>query len=225
MEIIVYGDIHGCLEEFIELRKRVPKNKIEICVGDLIDRGKYANEVIEYVMKNNIKSIIGNHEYKHIRKYWGRKVKLDENQKEVYKSFTKESLEFLSNLPMFMKIDNTTILHAGISNKMDLNDKKIEHILYMRDLDENENFLSINHDNPNAKYWAEIYNGNQGFIIHGHQVFSEVTKFPNSIAIDTGCVYGNKLSAIYINDTTKPWEYEVFSVNAKKEYEKYYKKF
>jgi diadenosine tetraphosphatase ApaH/serine/threonine PP2A family protein phosphatase len=108
---------------------------------------------------------------------------------------------------------------------MDLNDKKIEHILYMRDLDENENFLSINHDNPNAKYWAEIYNGNQGFIIHGHQVFSEVTRFKNSIAIDTGCVYGNKLSAIYIKDTNKPWEYEVFSVNAKKEYEKYYKKF
>jgi len=30
---------------------------------------------------------------------------------------------------------------------------------------------------------------------------------------------------IYIKDTTKPWEYEVFSVNAKKEYEGCYKNF
>jgi len=219
MEIVVYGDIHGCLEEFDELRKVVPKAK-EICVGDLIDRGEYAHELVEYIRKNDIKSVMGNHEYKHVRKFWGRKVQLDDNQKEVYNDLTKEDLKFLEKLPLFMKYDNTTILHAGINNKIDLEKSyNLTHILYMRDLDENGDFLALNH-NQNAKYWAEIYDGREGFVIHGHQPFSEVTRFNNSLAIDTGCVFGNKLSAVYIKDTYKPWEYEVFSVKAKKEYAK-----
>jgi len=224
MEIIVYGDIHGCLEEFQELRKIVPKNKMEICVGDLIDRGEYKGEVIEYVRLNGIKSVMGNHEYKHLRKFLGNDVTLDNDQLEVYSTLKKVDLEFIQNLPIFLKFDNTTILHAGINNKIFLKEEgsyKVSHLLYFRDLDENGDFLSLGHNNPNAVYWGEVYDGHEGFIIHGHQPFEDVKKFSNSLAIDTGCVYGNKLSAVYIKDTKKPWEYEIFQVPAKREYSEY----
>ena len=75
--------------------------------------------------------------------------------------------EFSQMMKLVKKIDYSRFirrirdLEKAMENiKMDLNDKKIEHILYMRDLDENENCLSINHDNSKAKYWDEIYNGN-----------------------------------------------------------------
>ena len=221
---VIYGDIHGCLEEWDELRKIVPKADYEVSVGDLIDRGPYKNEVIEYARKNNILAVLGNHEYKHIRKYQGRNVKLDENQKEVYPTLTKEDFEYISKMPLYIKDKNLTILHAGINNKMDLsNPYNITHLLYFRDLDENENFLALKHNNPNAKYWAEVYNGKNGFIVHGHQPFKEVKRYKYSLGIDTGCVFGNKLSAVYIKDSAKPDEYEIFSVPSKKQYATYFK--
>jgi len=223
MGFVIYGDIHGCLDEFKELRKIVPQNQTEVCVGDLIDRGEYDKEVLDYVEKNNIISVLGNHEYKHLRKYKGNKVQLDENQKFVNKQLTKQNFEFISKMPFFIKDNNLTILHAGINNSFDLSKDNLSLILFFREVDEDGNFLNLIHDNPNARYWAEIYDGSNGFIVNGHQPFSDVTKFPNSVAIDTGCVYGNKLSAIYIKDTTKPWEYEVFSVPSKKQYVEYYK--
>jgi len=221
-KIVIYGDIHGCLEEFEEIRKLIPKNTEEWCVGDLIDRGPYDTEVFDYLRKNKINSVLGNHEYKHIRKYKGHKVKLDDNQKEVYSHLKKEDFEFMAKMPHFFRKNNLTILHAGVSNKTSL-DKFDEKILYYRYVDENEDFLPLHHNNPNAIYWAKIYNGHLGFIVNGHQPLKEVTKFPNSVGIDTGCVFGNRLSAIIINDTSKPWEYEVVSVQSKKEYSSYYK--
>ena len=66
---IIYGDLHGCLTEFKELRAKVnpTKNDKEIIIGDILDRGLQSNELLEYVRENNILSILGNHEYKYIR--------------------------------------------------------------------------------------------------------------------------------------------------------------
>ena len=39
--VIIYGDIHGCLDEFVELRKKigVKKEDIEISTGDFLNKG------------------------------------------------------------------------------------------------------------------------------------------------------------------------------------------
>ncbi|MBT4764525.1 serine/threonine protein phosphatase, partial [bacterium] len=67
--VIIYGDIHGCYEEFVNLREKINplRTDIEICVGDIITRGKDSIKTLRYIQKNNIKSVIGNHENKIIR--------------------------------------------------------------------------------------------------------------------------------------------------------------
>ncbi len=124
-------------------------------------------------------------------------------------------------MPFFLKLNHLTIIHAGISNKLYLNNAKLNLLtllLYIRDLDENGKFLPLNHKNKNAKFWADIYNGHEGFIVYGHSPFINPNEKKNSIGIDTGCVYGNKLSAVIIPNTLKPWEYEIISVKAKRKY-------
>ena len=223
MAYVIYGDIHGCLEEWEELRKMIPKNSTEISVGDILDKGPYPVEALRYAKKNKILTVMGNHEYKHIRKYWGRDVKLDEDQQKVYPKLKKKDFEFIENMPFFIKLNHLTVLHAGITNWIRLNNPPL-HImtllLFLRDVDENEKFLPLNHNNPNAKYWGDVYNGHEGFVVYGHNPFREIKKNPFAAGIDTGCVYGNRLTAIIIKDTLKPQNYEIVQIKAKKQYSK-----
>jgi len=221
MYYVIYGDIHGCLEEWEELRKLIPKNSFEISVGDILDKGPYPVEALRYAKKNKIFTIMGNHEYKHIRKYWGRNVKLDEDQQRVYPKLKQEDFEFIESMPFFLKLNKLTIVHAGITNRIFLSNPPLNImtlLLFLRDVDENEKFLPLNHNNPNARYWADTYNGHEGFVVAGHNPFREVKKTKHSIGIDTGCVYGNKLTAYVIKNPLKPYEGEIIQVKAKKQY-------
>jgi len=221
MYYVIYGDIHGCLEEWEELRKLIPKNSFEISVGDILDKGPYPVEALRYAKKNKIFTIMGNHEYKHIRKYWGRNVKLDEDQQRVYPKLKKEDFEFIESMPFFLKLNRLTVVHAGITNRIYLSNPPLNImtlLLFLRDVDENEKFLPLNHNNPNARYWADVYNGHEGFVVYGHNPFRKVKKNKYSIGIDTGCVYGNKLTAYVIKNTLNPFDGEIIQVKAKKQY-------
>jgi len=233
-KVIVYGDIHGCLEEFQNLRKQIQpaKDDKEIIIGDILDRGPYSIELLNYIIENNINSILGNHEYKYIRykkhqeRYLekGKKnpIILDDQQSEIYKSLTDAHFSYLYSLPFFMKIDNLTLIHAGITNTINLDSasiKELEKTLWIRQLDKNQKVVSLHDISDTTKNWSDYYNGDQGFIVYGHQVFEDIKRDKYSIGIDTGCVYGNKLTTLIITDTKTPFEsYEVISVDAKKEY-------
>ncbi len=221
MHYVIYGDVHGCLEEWEKLRKMIPENSFEISVGDILDKGPYPVEALRYARKNRIFSIMGNHEYKHIRKHWGRKVNLDKNQQKVYSKLKNKDFDFIESMPFFLKLNKLIIVHAGITNKIYLSNPPLNImtlLLFLRDVDENGKFLPLKHNNPKAKYWADVYNGHEGFAIYGHNPFKKPKKNKFSIGIDTGCVYGNKLTAYTFKNTLKPWEGEIIQVNAKQKY-------
>jgi hypothetical protein len=221
MYYVIYGDIHGCLEEWEELRKLVPKNSFEISVGDILDKGPYPVEALRYARKNKIFTIMGNHEYKHIRKYWGRNVILDEDQQKIYPKLKKEDFEYIESMPFFLKANHLTVVHAGITNWIRLSNPKLNImtlLLFLRDVDEKNKFLPLNHNNPNARYWADVYNGHEGFVVYGHHPFTDVKINKFSLGIDTGCVYGNKLTAVVIKNPLKPNDFEIVQVKAKRKY-------
>ena len=60
----VIGDIQGCYKEFKNLIKLIDPNKENkfLCVGDLVNRGPESEKVVDYVIKNNVKSVFGNHD-------------------------------------------------------------------------------------------------------------------------------------------------------------------
>ena len=67
--IIVYGDIHGCLDELKQLRASInpKKSDIEISVGDFLNKGPDSIKTLRYLKKKNILSVRGNNESKIIR--------------------------------------------------------------------------------------------------------------------------------------------------------------
>ena len=153
-KLIIYGDIHGCYDEFISLRNQInpQRNDMEVCVGDIITKGKNSIKTLDFIIENNIKSVLGNHEDKLLRY---------------------------------------------------LNHQKTGE------------YLTYGQENENSTFWADIYDGKHGFIIYGHQWFSKIKKSNFALGIDTGCVYGKKLTAVYFTDVKKINSYSFFDILSK----------
>lgn len=233
-KVIVYGDLHGCLDEFKELRKKInpSSHDREIVVGDILDKGPYSKELVRFLRENKIESIVGNHEDKYLRYKrhhenflaTGKEIpmKFGEVKLAMYNSLDEDDFDYLKSLPYIIKIDNLSIVHGGVTNKMDLDNltnKNIKMIIRLRYLQEDNKMSHTAHKNIYNIRWAELYDGNSGIVIYGHEVFKEVHYDKFAIGLDTGCVYGNKLSALVISNTKDPMNnHNVVQVNAKKVY-------
>ena len=218
--LIVYGDIHGCYNEFISLRKKInpQPNDIEVCVGDILTKGKHSLQTLDFIMNHNIKSVIGNHEEKLLRYLKHQKlpkknpVKLTLDEENIIASLTKEHIKFLESMPLFLKFGAVLVLHGGLQNRMNLDNltkRDKEKILRLRYIDQDEHFIAYDQKQEDSIFWADVYNGSQGFVVYGHQWFDEVKKSPFALGIDTGCVYGNKLSAAIFNLQSTTISYEI----------------
>ena len=211
---IVYGDIHGCLDSLITLRNKITPSSsdYEISVGDFITRGPKSIETLRYLKDNGISSVKGNHEDKiaryieHSSKKYPNPIILNKDEKNIVDSMTSEDIDFLMSLPSFKKLNKVTVLHAGLMNKINLDDlskDEVKKIMRFRYISPEGKFIPYGEENENSIFWADLYDGNQGFIVYGHQNFDDVRVNENSLGIDTGCIYGNKLTAAIFEDTNK----------------------
>lgn len=227
--LIIYGDIHGCLDEFSELRKmlEISKEDEEVCVGDVISKGYNSLGVLDFLMQYDIKSVLGNHEDKFIRYFEHEKnektnpVKLTKDEKSILENLEDRHIKYLQKMPLFLRYGNITIIHGGIKNDTDLNDisKRLkQQIIRLRYLDSEGNFVSIGKNDESSIFWSDAYDGHEGFVIFGHQHFWNIKQSKYAVGIDTGCVYGNKLSAVIFPDFNDETTYFFKSVLAKKVY-------
>ncbi|MDC9715123.1 MAG: metallophosphoesterase [Gammaproteobacteria bacterium] len=222
--LIIYGDIHGCYDELVQLRQKInpKKDDIEVCVGDVITRGSDSIKTLRYLQSNSIKSTLGNHEDKIIRYLAHQKnlkknpINLDEDEQNIINRLNAEDIKYLQNMRLFMRFSKITILHGGLQNHQKLDDvskKSHAKILRLRYLDEDRNFVSYGQEDDKSIFWADIYDGNQGFIVYGHQNFNKVKVNKHALGVDTGCVYGGKLSAAIFEDSNNK-KFSIESVNA-----------
>ena len=237
----IIGDIHGCFDETKLLLEKLdynvsistlengrqhydishPKNRTPIFLGDLVDRGPKIPEVLNLVM-DVVKSgkaliVSGNHEKKLARKLRGKEVQLSYGLKESVrqleegsKSFTEEVIEFIDNLPSHYVLDEgkLVVVHAGLKESM-----------HGRSSPEVRSFAMYGERSRKKgklrgvarMNWAKEYRGD-AFVVYGHIPVGEATWINKTVSIDTGCVFGGKLTALQYP------EKEVVSLPALKTY-------
>ena len=201
-KIFVVGDIHGCPDKLRALMAKIPINFTNdqlIFIGDYIDRGPSSFEVVDYLIdfKKRVPGTIflkGNHEDM-LENYLdgsdrfsyllnGGQRTLDEYLKrsDNHKSFPipSEHLEFFNSLELYYQTEAYIIVHAGLREKVSLEAQEKRDLLWIR----NE-FIYSNFDFGKR-------------VIFGHTPFQEPLVQPNKIGIDTGAVYGNRLTCIQI---------------------------
>jgi len=195
--IYVIGDVHGCFYTLQKLLDKLPYDAQLLFVGDLCDKGKYSKDVIEFVRSKGHSCLKGNHEYlmevyaldaiyNGIESPWstdkryGGVMTLDSYQDN--QELLKEHIEWIKTLPIYIEIDKYFITHGfGLPHYENKNDKSYR-----------KNFLLDRYE-----IGMEVENG-MVTNIFGHCVFDEVVSGKNFYAIDTGCAYGKKLTALQL---------------------------
>lgn len=195
--IFCIGDVHGCFFTLEQLLKKLPNDAKLIFTGDLCDKGLYSNEVIDFVISEGHEVIQGNHEALMI-KFLLEAIEDPEKHKwssvDMYggmntvKSYNgdidtaKKHIEFVNNLDHYKIIDNYFLTH-GFGHP------------YFNQRDESVWKIRSNRLHNPYEDW-EDYQDYEHINIFGHCDFDEVEVGNNYFGIDTGAVYGNKLTAI-----------------------------
>jgi hypothetical protein len=210
---IVVGDIHGCYDELISLLDKVGFGADDrlVSVGDLITKGPKNREVLDLFIKDpRLSAVIGNHDLAIRRRWNGEKFKLKSSQKPTHKELKKEKehyVSYLNSLPFMIDLDKHLVVHAGLRPGVALHSQTTEDLTELRS-------LGPDRASRNGPPWYEVYDGEK-VVLFGHWPASEPRRGPKAIGLDTGCVYGRRLTA-YIIETE---EFE--SVPALRAYDPY----
>ncbi|MEU4883751.1 polynucleotide kinase-phosphatase [Streptomyces althioticus] len=208
----IVGDIHGCSSELEALLGKLgyvdgvhPEGRTAVFVGDLVDRGPDSPGVLRRVMamvkSGNALCVPGNHENKFGRHLKGRKVQLTHGLAETVAQMEGESEEFRAEVQQFVEglvshyvLDggNLVVCHAGLPEKYHgrTSGRVRSHALYGDTTGETDEFgLPVRYP------WAEDYRG-RAAVVYGHTPVPEATWLNNTICLDTGAVFGGKLTAL-----------------------------
>jgi protein phosphatase len=220
----IIGDIHGCAVELENLLQALgygvtwtdeegirvpnvvpPEGRKAVFVGDLVDRGPRSPDVLRIVMQmvesDAAYAVNGNHDRKLMRWLSGRKVQISHGLQQSIDQLAPESdafrsqvKEFLDSLLSHVWLDGgkLAVAHAGLKAEMIGRGSPAvrEFALFGDTTGEMDEFgLPVRRD------WAAEYRGATA-VVYGHTATAEAQWVNNTICIDTGCVFGGKLTAL-----------------------------
>ena len=202
-----------------------PNGRTAIFLGDLVDRGPRNLDALQLayhmVEAGSALCVPGNHDVKLKRKLEGRNVKLrygleqtaaelDALPEEIRPDFAKTMAEWIHGLISHYVLDDgkLVVAHAGLKEDLQgrASGRVREFALYGDPTGETDEY-----DLPIRYNWAQDYRG-KATVVYGHTPFPEAEWLNNTINIDTGCVFGGKLTALRYP------ERELISVPAERTY-------
>ncbi len=214
------GDVHGCFDELAALLKALeyrvspshegfevyhPEGRRLVFLGDLVDRGPKTPQVLRLAM-DAVKSgdafcVAGNHDAKLVKALLGHKVKTTHGLAESMSqmegesdAFRAEVMDFLGQRSSHYVFDGGRLVaaHAGLPEEMHgrQSGRVLNFCLYGETTGETDEFgLPVRYP------WATDYRG-RAVVVYGHTPVDEPEWLNNTLCIDTGCVFGGKLTAL-----------------------------
>jgi serine/threonine protein phosphatase 1 len=193
---IVVGDIHGCFDELTDLLELIKLNNDDrlIAVGDLITKGPKSREVLDlFISDARFSSVVGNHDRIIRQKLRGEPVRLNKDQRTVLKQLWRDRerySDFLRSLPFTIDLESHLVVHAGVRPGVEFDNQMASDMTEIR---------TMGADPPNRRGvpWYAVYRGPQT-VLFGHWPAKQPRRAAHAIGLDTGCVYGNSLTAFII---------------------------
>lgn len=196
----IVGDIHGRLDMLKRLMGSIgwsPEEDRLIFLGDFIDRGSESKGVVECVMEisklsERVECLMGNHERILLDFMDGKDTKTfflngglatlnsyrAERQRHGGFLIPDEHLSFFRSLELLIELEDYYVVHAGLRPGVPIENQSPEDMLWIRD-----SFILSN------------YNFGKR-VIFGHTPFAQPLVMENKIGLDTGAVYGNRLTCL-----------------------------
>lgn len=203
--IFAIGDIHGCISKLENIIDRIDidvQNDSLVFIGDYIDRGPDPKGVVDFVLElresiNQVICLLGNHEqmfldYLHDENFnkeiflvngGGNTISsygIIETSEGIKVDVPESHMQFFTSLLPYYETDDYIFVHAGLRPNIPLEKQSIEDLIWIR-----YEFINSSYDFGKT-------------VIFGHTLFSQPLIEPNKIGIDTGAVYGGKLTCIQL---------------------------
>ncbi|PSK92951.1 polynucleotide kinase-phosphatase [Murinocardiopsis flavida] len=218
----IIGDVHGCRAELesllTELGYRIesdpsgravgarhPEGRTAVFVGDLVDRGPDTPGVLRLAMgmidSGDALCVSGNHEQKLARSLKGRKVRVSHGLAESLEQlaaqdddFQRRATAFCDGLISHYVLDggDLVVAHAGLKEEYHgrSSGRVRSFALYGDTTGETDEYGL-----PVRLPWAEQYRG-RATVVYGHTPVPKAEWVNNTICLDTGCVFGGRLTAL-----------------------------
>ncbi|MEV4184631.1 polynucleotide kinase-phosphatase, partial [Streptosporangium canum] len=214
----IIGDVHGCRAELETLLRALgweiepgatgathPEGRTAVFVGDLVDRGPDSPGVLRLVMgmvaAGTALCVSGNHEQKLARALNGRKVRVAHGLQESLdqlaaepEEFRTAALAFMDGLISHYQLDGgrLVVAHAGLKEAYHgrASGRVRSFALYGDTTGETDEYgLPVRYP------WAREYRG-RAMVVYGHTPVPETEWINNTICLDTGVVFGGRLTAL-----------------------------
>lgn len=207
--IFVIGDIHGCVDEpelllrHLEDKALLKEEDLVIFLGDYIDRGANSKAVIDLMLDfksrfPNSRFLKGNHEdmmldflgfggnlgqaflynggLETIQSYG---ISVFSPPTEMVSALPPDHFKFLCELESILTVEDFCCVHAGLNPLNPIDGQVDNDVFWIRD-----EFLNNIHNFEKT-------------VVFGHTPHQELfVHLPYKIGIDTGLVFGNKLSCL-----------------------------
>jgi serine/threonine protein phosphatase 1 len=202
-KIFAIGDVHGCFDKLRSLMKTIPvdlSNDTLLFIGDYIDRAGDGPKVVDYILAvkkkySGIVCLCGNHESMLLRYLEG----IDEEMylfnggsktlaaygispsdgiKKRKAKIPPEHMRFFESLLPYYETEDYIFVHGGLEPGLPLAQQSTHDLLWMR-----QEFIDSDYDFGKK-------------VIFGHTHMKEPLIMPNKIGIDTGAVYGGRLTCL-----------------------------
>ncbi|KIZ04488.1 hypothetical protein MNEG_3468 [Monoraphidium neglectum] len=196
--VVIVGDVHGCSDELTALLAKlgfIAGLDNLLLVGDLVIRT--ARELGAWAAR-------GNHDDAALAAH--REIAAGRDVPGKHKwaaglSEDREALDYLTRLPFSISLPQLGLLvvHAGVIPGVNLASQDLAVLYKMRDLtrlanDASWEWLEKGVKGGGSAAWAKCWDGPQ-HVVFGHDAKRGLQRERAATGLDTGCVYGNSLTA------------------------------
>ncbi|MDJ0578095.1 MAG: metallophosphoesterase family protein [Xenococcaceae cyanobacterium MO_234.B1] len=143
---IIIGDVHGHYDTLLALMESMAPNANDqiYFLGDLIDRGPKSAQVVDFVIKNQYKCLLGNHEEMLLDVVGSGETSVELYQGWLYSGgnatvasydskIPQEHLDWMKSLPLYLDLGDIWLVHAGISPQIPLSQQTSEQFCWIRE--------------------------------------------------------------------------------------------
>lgn len=205
MRTIIVGDVHGCAHELEDLLDKVAFAAGDrlVFVGDLVARGPASLKVLDIARATGAIIVRGNHEqklldYEDARGRWirgaatpkdGARVAIGKIHRDLARRLRPIDLVMLRSSPIWFDLPEhgLRVVHAGVDPTIPFEAQKPSTMMRIRTV-------------PSVKshvLWGERYIG-APHIVFGHNAAPGLQLHPWATGLDTGCVYGGRLTCMVL---------------------------
>ena len=199
---LVIGDVHGCLRELeaLLLACNASRDDRVVLVGDLVAKGPDSRGVLKLVRDLGARAVRGNHDHAVLRWYdpilQGTAPPRGTQHLNIARQLDEQDWAVLLGLPLFLRLPELTaiVVHGGLLPRVPIEQQSSDLLMNMRTVRPDGSGSRRAED---GELWGKFWPGPE-LVVFGHHATAGLQQHPFAIGLDTGCVYGGRLTAVIL---------------------------